>query len=73
MPNFNQCKPSQRAWITSGIGWLSVGIIAAAWGNRLLPSQWQNFWGTLGAFGLAAALGLASIAAAKRRAEAAAD
>jgi len=68
MSNSNQYEPSQRSWITSKIGWLSVCIIAAAWGNRLLPSEWQNFWAAIGAFGLAAALGLASVAAARRRA-----
>lgn len=69
----NQNEPSQRYWITSRIGWLSVCIIAAAWGNRLLPSEWQNVWAGVGAFGLAAALGLASVAAAKRRAATAAN
>ena len=66
MFNFNQSGPLQRSWITSQIAWLSVCIIAAAWGERLLPSEsWENAWGVFGLFGLASALGLASIAAAK--------
>ncbi|MBI2826550.1 MAG: hypothetical protein HYX69_17905 [Planctomycetia bacterium] len=67
MSNVNQLTVTQRSWITSRIGWLSLCIIAAAWGNRLLPSEWQNVWGIVGAFGLAAALGLASIATARQR------
>lgn len=67
MSNFDQTRLPQRFWITSKIAWLSLCIVAAAWGNRLLPSEWQNVWGTLGVFGLASALGLASIAAAKQR------
>ena len=73
MSNSDQNEPSQRSWITSKIGWLSVCIIAAAWGNRLLPSEWQNVWAGIGVFGLAAALGLASVAAAKKRAVTAAN
>ena len=66
MSNSNQSEPSQRFWITSKIGWLSVCMIAAAWGNRVLPSDfWGNTWGAIGVFGLASALGLASVAAAK--------
>ena len=62
----NHGKPSQRSWITSTIGWLSVCIIAAAWGDRLLPNEyWGNIWGVIGVFGLVSALGLASSAAAK--------
>ena len=68
MADFSLSKISQRAWITTMIAWLSVGIIAAAWGTRLLPSEWQNVWGRFGVFGLAAALGLASIAAARHHA-----
>jgi hypothetical protein len=65
MFNSNQSGPSQRSWITTQIAWLSVCIIAA-WGGRLLPSEYfENSWGIFGVFGLASALGLASIAAAK--------
>jgi hypothetical protein len=66
MSNSNQHELSQRFWLTTQIGWLSVCIIAVAWGDRLLPSQyWGNIWGLVGVFGLASALGLASIAAAR--------
>ncbi len=67
MFNSNQNERSQRYWITSNIGWLSLCIIAAAWGNRLLPSAWQNIWAGFGVLGLAAALGLAVAASRKRR------
>ncbi len=64
MPNTKQSESSQRTWITSKIGWLSVCMIAAAWGDRMLPNAyWGNVWGAVGVFGLASALGLASIAA----------
>jgi di/tricarboxylate transporter len=68
MSKIHLIEPTQRTWITSKIGWLSVCIIAAAWGNQLLPgSYWGNVWGMIGVFGLASALGLASIAAARQR------
>ena len=73
MSDSNHNDLSQRSWITAEIGWLSVCIIAAAWGHRLLPDGWQNVWGAFGVFGLASALGLASIATAKRHAAAAAN
>ena len=73
MTNSNQNEPSQRSWITSNIGWLSVCILATAWGDLVLPSNWQNFWGWFGVLGLASALGLASVAAAKKRATTAAN
>ena len=66
MSNSNRRELSQRFWLTSQIGWLSVCIIAVAWGDRLLPSQfWENIWGAIGVFGLASALGLSSVAAAR--------
>jgi hypothetical protein len=65
--------PSQRAWITSNIGWLSLCILAAAWGNLVLPDELRDYWGAAGVFGLASALGLASVAAAKKRATKAAN
>jgi hypothetical protein len=65
MSDTHQSWLSQRSWITTNIGWLSLCIIAAAWGNKLLPGSWGNAWGLIGAFGLASALGLASIAAAR--------
>jgi len=42
------------------IGWLSLCLLAAAMG-RALDERWQVVWAEMGAFGLAAALGLASI------------
>jgi hypothetical protein len=46
--------------IPSLIGWLSLCLLAAALG-RSLDSQWQVLWAEMGAFGLAAAVGLGSI------------
>ncbi|MBI3836479.1 MAG: hypothetical protein HY288_00920 [Planctomycetia bacterium] len=43
--------------IPSLIGWLSVCLLAAAWG-RTLDDHWQPIWAKLGAFGLVAAVGL---------------
>lgn len=66
MSNTHRSGQSQRYWITTQIGWLSICIIAAAWGDRVLATDsWGNAWGVIGVFGLASALGLASIAAAK--------
>jgi hypothetical protein len=67
MSDPKQSISSQRLWLTSNIGWLSVCIIAAAWGDRLLPEEWQDVWGITGLFGVAAALGLASVAATRLR------
>jgi hypothetical protein len=69
MTNKNCFEMSQRSWLTSKIGWLSLCMVAVAWGDRLLPSDdWANIWGIVGVFGLASALGLASIAASRQRA-----
>lgn len=43
--------------ISNLIAWLSLGIVAAAWGSTLDPS-WQPLWKQMGAFGLASAVGL---------------
>ncbi len=42
------------------IGWLSVCLLAGAYG-RTLDDRWQQLWAEMGALGLAAALGLGSI------------
>ena len=42
------------------IGWLSVCLLAGAYGHTL-DTQWQQLWAEMGALGLAAALGLGSI------------
>jgi hypothetical protein len=67
MSKNEQNNVSQRSSINSQIGWLSLCIIAAAWGNRLLPDEaWADAWGIIGVFGLASALGLASVALARK-------
>ncbi len=42
------------------IAWLSVCLLTAAMG-RSLDEQWQIIWAEMGAFGLAAAVGLGSL------------
>jgi hypothetical protein len=46
--------------IPSLIGWLSLCLLAAALG-RSLDERWQVVWAEMGAFGLAAAVGLAGL------------
>jgi hypothetical protein len=54
-------EPTPRVLsIPSLIGWLSVCLLAAALG-RSLDAQWQVIWAEMGAFGLAAAVGLGSL------------
>jgi hypothetical protein len=51
-------KSSARRLSAPGlIAWLSVCLLAAAWG-RTLSAAWQALWAEMGAFGLAAAVGL---------------
>ena len=52
--------PSQKRAVrsvSSLIAWLSVCMLAAAWGAMLGPG-WTTSWKLWGAFGLAAAVGL---------------
>ena len=42
------------------IGWLSVCLLAGAYGHTL-DEKWQQLWAEMGLLGLAAALGLGSI------------
>jgi hypothetical protein len=42
------------------IAWLSLCLLAAAWGHAL-DAQWQTIWSEIGAFGLAAAVGLGAL------------
>jgi len=42
------------------IAWLSLCLLAAAWGHAL-DAQWQMIWAEIGAFGLAAAVGLGAL------------
>jgi hypothetical protein len=52
-------EPGQRRVVSvpSLTAWLSLCILAAAWG-RSLDEQWQATWASLGAYGLAASVGL---------------
>jgi hypothetical protein len=53
-------KSPRALSLPSLIGWLSVCLLAAAMG-RALDERWQVVWTEMGAFGLAAAVGLASL------------
>lgn len=56
-----KCEKSFRlVSIPALIAWLSVCLLAAAMG-RSLDARWQVVWAEMGAFGLVAAVGLASI------------
>jgi hypothetical protein len=46
--------------LSSFIAWLSLLLLATAWG-RTLDERWQGIWARAGAFGLAAAVGLGSL------------
>jgi len=52
--------PSRLVSVPSLIAWLSLCMLAAAWG-RTLDVRWQEFWAQVGAFGLAAAVGLGGL------------
>ena len=54
-----ECDMVRGVSITNLIAWLSVCLLAAAWGATIDPS-WQPIWMRLGAFGLASALGLSA-------------
>jgi len=57
----NECGQAQRVVsLPNLIGWLSVCMLAGAFGHTLDP-YWQTIWAEAGAFGLAAAVGLGSI------------
>lgn len=50
----------RRASMPSLIGWLSLCLLAAAWGHSL-DEQWRTIWAEMGAFGLVAAVGLGTL------------
>ena len=52
--------PMRTTSIPSLIAWLSLCLLAAAFGHAL-DTQWQIIWAEIGAFGLAAAVGLGSL------------
>ncbi|MCE9553545.1 MAG: hypothetical protein K8T91_09250 [Planctomycetes bacterium] len=54
-----------RASVTAMIAWLSVCLLAAAWGPTLAP-EGRFAWSSFGLFGLVAALGLDAIARVRR-------
>jgi len=46
--------------LSASIAWLSLILLAAAWG-RTLDERWQGIWIRVGAFGLTAAVGLGGL------------
>lgn len=61
MENLNPAKETSRlVSVSSFIAWLSLCLLAAAWG-RTLDERWQQTWALAGIFGLAAAVGLGSL------------
>jgi hypothetical protein len=52
--------PKQTSNLVNLTAWLSVCLLAAAFG-RTLDSRWQGIWARVGVFGLAAAVGLKSL------------
>jgi hypothetical protein len=46
--------------LSASIAWLSLVLLAAAWG-RTLDERWQGIWIRVGAFGLTAAVGLGGL------------
>lgn len=61
MENFGPPKEASRlVSISSCIAWLSVCLLAAAFG-RTLDERWQQIWALAGVFGLAAAVGLGGL------------
>lgn len=59
-------EPGQRRIVSipSLTAWLSLCILAAAWG-RSLDERWQAVWADVGACGLAASLGLSALESAR--------
>ena len=60
MEDFEAEKTRRRVSLPSLIAWLSVCLLAAAWG-RSLDERWQTIWIEMGAFGLVSATGLGAI------------
>ncbi len=63
----NHCERVQARGIPSVptlIAWLSVCLLAAAAGHAL-DQRWQPLWARIGAFGLAAAVGLSTVESAR--------
>lgn len=55
-PTFDEAVDSNHCKL---IAWLSVCVLAAAWGSNLDPA-WRPIWREAGAFGLASAVGLST-------------
>jgi hypothetical protein len=56
----NAPRMPQLFSLSASIAWLSLILLAAAWG-RTLDERWQGIWIRVGAFGLTAAVGLGAL------------
>jgi hypothetical protein len=52
---YDSKKSLRQVSIPSLIGWISLCMLAAAWGRTIDP-EWQNLWGKAGAIGLVGAV-----------------
>ncbi len=60
MEELDGAAPRRVVSIPNMIAWLSLCVLAAAWGHTL-DEHWQSIWAQMGAFGLAAAVGLGAL------------
>ena len=60
MEEHDPAAPKRSTSFPSMIAWLSVCLLAAAWGHTL-DDRWQSIWLVMGSFGLAAAVGLGAV------------
>jgi hypothetical protein len=60
MDELDRAAPSRVVSLPNLIAWLSLCVLAAAWGHTL-DDRWQTVWAQMGAFGLAAAVGLGAL------------
>lgn len=61
----NELKEKPKTSLPSLIAWLSLCLLAAAWGHTL-DEQWQVVWAEIGAFGLVSAVGLGALEKARQ-------
>jgi len=56
----DETKEKRTTSLPSLIAWLSLCLLAAAWGHTL-DDRWQVVWSEIGAFGLVSAVGLGAL------------
>ena len=60
-----ETPPRRIVSVPNLTAWLSLCILAAAWG-RSLDDRWQPVWASMGAYGLVASVGLSALEKARR-------